>query len=166
MGEPYVSEIRIVSFNFPPKGWAMCNGQTLSIQQNSALFSLLGTTYGGNGVTTFQLPNLQARIPLHMGNGFSLGAFGGEEYHTLSVAEMPFHNHTPAAASVANVASPAGAVWADSGRQIYSTAVADTAMSNSALEAQGGGQPHENESPYLVLNFIIALVGIFPTHPD
>ena len=154
----------MVAFNFAPKGWAMCNGQILPINQEQALFALLGTTYGGDGVRTFALPNLQARIPLHTGNGFDLGNVGGEESHLLLVDEMPFHNHTPVAASVANSVSPAGAVWADSGRQIYSTDTANTAMLKTALAPQGGGQPHENRAPYLVLTFVIAVQGIFPSH--
>src|SRR5450631_1215622 len=145
MAEPYLSEIRIVSFDYAPKGWALCDGQTLPINQNQALFSLLGTTYGGDGLRTFQLPNMQVRVPLHMGNGFSLGQLGGERYHTLAVAELPSHNHTPKAASVANAASPAGAVWANNTAAVYSTAASDTAMSTTAIKAQGAGQPHDNE---------------------
>ncbi len=165
MSEPYLSEIRIVSFNFAPKGWALCNGQTMAISQNQALFSLLGTVYGGDGIRNFQLPNMQARIPLHTGNGFALGQHGGERLHALTLAELPSHKHTPKAASVANTASPAGAVWANNGATVYSTAASDTAMSTTAIKSQGAGVPHENEAPYLVLNFIIALVGVFPSRP-
>src|SRR5581483_5237588 len=95
MAEPFLSEIRLMSFNFAPKGWAMCNGQTLPINQNQALFALLGTTYGGNGLTTFALPNLQTRVPMHMGNGHTLGEAGGQQTHTLTISEMPLHTHAP-----------------------------------------------------------------------
>lgn len=163
MSDPFLSEIKIVSFNFPPKGWTFCNGQLLPINQNQALFSLLGTTYGGDGRTTFGLPNLQGRISAHMGNGFTLGERGGETAHTLNISELPAHNHVPVGSST-NPSSPtaAGNIWATfTGNQYNNTP--NTAMNPACIAATGGSQPHENMSPYLVLNFIIALQGIFPS---
>lgn len=163
MSEPFLAEIRIISFNFPPKGWALCNGQLLPINQNQALFALLGTTYGGNGQTTFALPNLQGRVPFHMGQGLSLGQADGETTHTLSAAEMPAHNHIPIGSSAnADQVSPAGNYWAKGAASAYS-ATPDGPMAVASLGSSGGSQPHENMSPYLVLNFIIALQGIFPS---
>jgi microcystin-dependent protein len=163
MGTPYLSEIRIVSFNFPPKGWAFCNGQTLPINQNQALFALLGTTYGGDGITTFQLPNLQARMPVHVGNGFNLGQTGGEANHTLTMTEMPSHNHQ-AQGSSATASSPSagGNTWAVSTKNPYST-TPNTTLSPATAGMTGGSQSHNNMPPYLTLNFVIALNGIFPT---
>ena len=163
MSEPFLSEIKIVSFIFPPKGWALCNGQILPINQNQALFSLLGTRYGGDGVTTFALPNLQGRIPPHFGNGLSLGERGGEENHTLSINELPAHVH-PVSASDAdpNQGLPTGNMWAN-GSGAYSGASPDSSMAPSSINSVGGSQPHANMQPYLVLNFIIALQGIFPS---
>jgi len=163
MATPYLGEIRIVSFNFPPKGWALCNGQTLAINQNQALFALLGTTYGGNGQTTFQLPNLQAGMPVHQGNGFAQGQTGGESNHTLVTAEMPSHNHVAQGVST-NSSNPSatGNTWAASAENPYA-ATPNTTMSPNAVSITGGGQPHSNMPPYLVLNFIIALQGIFPS---
>jgi microcystin-dependent protein len=168
MSSPFLAEIRIFSFNFPPKGWAMCNGQLLPIQQNAALFSILGTTYGGNGVQTFALPNLQGRVPLHMGtnggNNFILGQSAGEETHTLIVSEMPTHTHAPVASSNGPaVAGPGGNFWAsNTGATPYTTA-SNSSMANGAIGVAGGSQPHQNLSPLLTLNICIALVGIFPS---
>ncbi len=163
MSSPFLAEIRIVSFNFPPKGWAFCNGQLLPINQNQALFSLLGTTYGGDGQTNFGLPNLQGRVPFHMGNGLTLGEAGGEQSHTLSISELPAHNHVPVGnPSNATAASPASNVWAATTSSGYSAA-SNTAMNAASLLPAGGSQPHDNMSPYLVLNFCIALQGIFPS---
>ena len=163
MATPFLGEVKIISFNFPPKGWAFCNGQVMSIQQNTALFALLGTTYGGDGIRTFALPNLQGATPLHMGGGFVLGQPGGEQTHTLSTAEMPAHTHIPSG-STSGVSSdtPANNVWCNNGGQSYS-ASSNTTMSPSDIAPAGGGQPHQNLSPFLVLNMIIALSGIFPT---
>ncbi len=166
MATPYLSEIRLVSFNFPPEGWALCDGQLMPINQNQALFSLLGTTYGGNGTTTFALPNLQGRIPLHVGAGRALGETGGEATHTLVGGEIPTHTHTVAAASgTGAVASPAGAYWAGirNANAFSNTAAPSTPLDATVIGPYGGGQPHQNMPPYLVLNFVIALVGIFPT---
>jgi microcystin-dependent protein len=163
MSEPFLGEIRPFSFGFAPKGWAMCNGQLLPINQNQALFSILGTTYGGDGRTTFALPNLQGRTPFHTGNGFNLGQSSGEQAHTLNSNEMPGHTHAAvASANTANQASPVNNYWAVS--QTY-TAYASSANETMAPQAVGavGGQPHENLSPFLVLNFCIALQGIFPS---
>ncbi len=163
MGTPYLAEIRIVTFNFAPKGWALCNGQTLAINQNAALFSLLGTYYGGDGRTTFQLPNLQARMPIHQGAEYFIGMPGGQSSHTLVMTEMPQHNHgavgvsTTAATDVAT-----GNIWANSQQNPYA-AGANTSLAQSVLGQVGGSQPHDNMTPYLVLNFIIALQGIFPS---
>ena len=163
MSSPYLSEIRIVSFQFAPRGWALCNGQTLSIQQNAALFSLLGTTYGGNGITTFQLPNLQARMPVHVGNGFILGQNAGEVTHTLLLNEMPVHTHQAVGVSTAPTAESAtGNTWPASPENPYTTSP-NTPMAPAALSSMGGSQPHDNMPPYLTLNYIIALQGIFPS---
>jgi microcystin-dependent protein len=166
MGTPFLSEIKIVSFNFPPKGWALCNGQLLPINQNQALFSLLGTTYGGDGRVNFGLPNLQGRSPVHMGNGISLGERGGETAHTLNISELPAHQHTPQGSSTdpATASSASGNLWGfNSASPQYQPAPDGTAMNPAGIQPTGGSQPHDNMSPYLVLNFIIALQGIFPS---
>jgi len=164
MGTPYLSEMRIVSFNFAPKGWALCNGQLLPINQNTALFSLLGTTYGGDGQTTFGLPNLQGRTPMHFGNGHVLGEQAGESNHTLNIGEIPAHVHSVnASGNTSNAASPAGNYWGSAGLASYSTATPSTPMSGSAISTAGGSQPHQNTQPYLVLNIVIALQGLFPS---
>src|ERR1700693_5099377 len=148
MSEPFLGELKIVSWNFPPKGWAFCNGQLLPINQNQALFSILGTTYGGDGRTTFALPNLQGRTPLHFGNGLALGEAGGETAHTLVTTEMPAHNHVPAASPNTSTASaPLNNFWGNAGLASYAPAL-NTTMSPAALTSAGGGQPHENMSPY------------------
>jgi microcystin-dependent protein len=168
MGTPFLSEIKIVSFNFAPKGWAMCNGQLLPINQNQALFSLLGTTYGGDGRVNFGLPNLQGRVAMHFGAGHILGELGGEENHTLIQSEMPAHVH-PATADVKSgdntTGNPLNAYPANTGgTPIYSAGSNNLAsMLPSMVSNVGGSQPHSNQSPYLVLNFVIALQGIFPS---
>jgi microcystin-dependent protein len=168
MAEPFLSEIRIFSFNFAPKGWALCNGQLLPINQNQALFSLLGTTYGGNGQTNFALPDLRGRVPFHFDGNFNLGQAGGQEVHTLTLAEMPAHVHSLVPGSNAsNVAAaqaiPIGNFLANSGKSAFTTAVPNSAMGAGTVSAVGGSQPHENRSPFLTLNFCIALQGIFPS---
>ena len=167
MSEPFLSEIRIVSFNFAPKGWAMCNGQLLPINQNQALFSLLGTTYGGDGRVNFGLPNLQGRVAMHFGAGHTLGEIGGEENHTLTTSEMPAHVH-PASADVKSgdntTGNPLNAYPANTGgTPIYSAGSSLVAMYPQMVSNIGGSQPHANQSPFLVLNFVIALQGIFPS---
>jgi microcystin-dependent protein len=169
MAEPFLSEIRIFSFGFAPKGWATCNGQLLPINQNQALFSLLGTTFGGNGQTNFSLPNLQGRVAFHFGASFSLGQVGGEETHTLTQQEMPTHLHALAAGSnassaAAGQANPVGNYLANSGKTAFSTVQQpNSLMAPGTVSNVGGSQPHENRSPYLTLNFCIALQGIFPS---
>jgi microcystin-dependent protein len=168
MAEPLLSEIRMFSFGFAPKGWAFCNGQLLPINQNQALFSLLGTTYGGDGRVTFGLPNLQGRVPMHMGNTFVLGQADGELTHTLLMTEIPVHTHTAnCSGGIATQASPKGNVWAaDNNANLpYNNTSPDSAMDPRALSAVGGSQPHPNMAPFLTLSFCIALVGIFPSHP-
>ena len=163
MSEPFLGEIKIISWNFPPKGWTFCNGQLLPINQNQALFSILGTTYGGDGRTTFGLPNLQGRSPVHVGNGISLGELGGETSHTLNISELPAHNHVPVATPGApTLSDPTGNLWASNPNNAYSATI-NAAMNPASILPTGGNQPHENMSPYLVLNFIIALQGIFPS---
>ncbi|HTZ44402.1 MAG TPA: tail fiber protein [Jatrophihabitans sp.] len=162
MSDPYIGEIKVISFNFAPKGWAFCNGQTLPINQNQALFSILGTQYGGNGTTTFCLPNLQARMPIHQGQGFQPGNVGGEESHTLTIGEMPAHNHLAMAAAAATGLSPNNTAWAPSGQPMFAP-TANTTMNAAAIANAGGSLPHENRAPFLVLNFVIALQGIFPS---
>jgi microcystin-dependent protein len=163
MSEPFLGELRIVSFNFAPKGWAFCNGTLLPINQNQALFSLLGTTYGGDGRVNFGLPNLQGRTPLHFGGGFLLGQSGGEQSHTLAVQELPIHSHVATASSnAADTASPNGTYWATAGSNVYSS-TGNASMGAGTSGSLGNGQPHDNMSPYLVLTFVIALQGIFPS---
>ena len=163
MSEPFIGEIKVISFNFPPQGWAFCNGQLLQINQNQALFSILGTTYGGDGRVTFALPNFQGRMPIHQGQGFTLGQRGGEVAHTLTINELPAHNHPALAAPTADAASPSGTVWAPAEGALEYEPAPNTMMSPNAIGNVGGSQPHQNEAPYLVLNFIIALQGIFPS---
>jgi microcystin-dependent protein len=165
MTEPFLAEIRIMSFNFAPRGWAMCNGQLLPINQNQALFSLLGTTYGGNGQTTFALPNLQSRTPVHMGDGITLGQSGGEQSHTLIPAEMPGHTHIASGVTVAgNAPVPTGALLAAESTPMYAPPDANLAsLVSGSISLVGGSQAHTNMQPYLTLNFCIALQGIFPS---
>ena len=169
MATPFIAEIRMFSFNFPPKGNAFCQGQLLPINQNQALFSLLGTTYGGNGTVNFALPDLRGRAPVHVGTGAGLpavvlGELSGEENHTLLAGEMPQHNHLVAAASdTPDSPTPAANRWTASGNSIYTSAAANATMHAAALGNAGGSQPHSNMQPSLVLNFSIALQGIFPS---
>jgi microcystin-dependent protein len=161
---PFLGEIKIISWNFPPKGWAFCNGQLLPINQNQALFSILGTTYGGDGRVTFGLPNLQARVPMHVGNGIVLGELGGETAHTLNISELPAHTHVlNGTGVVATVNVPTGNYLATSPGEIYGPPGNDTSLDPRGITVIGGSQAHENMSPYLVLNFVIALQGIFPS---
>jgi microcystin-dependent protein len=163
MAEPFLSEIRIFSFSFAPKGWALCNGQLLPINQNQALFSLLGTTYGGNGQTTFALPNLQGKTPIHAGDGFTLGEAGGEQAHTLSIAEAPQHTHVVNASSAnGDTAFATNHVLAAAGN-LYSGPSNLTSLHPSSVGSVGGSQAHLNMQPFLTLNFGIALQGIFPS---
>jgi microcystin-dependent protein len=164
MGTPYMGEIKIISWNFAPQGWAFANGQFLPINQNQALFSLFGTQYGGNGQTTFALPNLQGRIPIHMGNSHIIGEAGGEPFHTLSQSEMPQHIHTLNVNSgTGNATIPTGAVVAKAPANTYAPPANIVAMAPQSVGNTGGSQPHENRQPLLALNFIVALQGVFPS---
>jgi microcystin-dependent protein len=163
MAEPFLSEIRIMSFNFAPKGWAMCNGQIMPINQNQALFSLLGTTYGGDGQTTFALPNLQGRVPIHDGSGFTLGQGGGEQAHTLSIAETPTHTHTLMGSNVAAETNVATGAYLGIVNNAYGGPANLVTLSPAEVGNAGGSQAHENMEPYLTLTFCIALQGIFPS---
>lgn len=166
MAEPFMAEIRLMSFNFAPKGWAFCNGQFLPINQNQGLFSLLGTTYGGNGQTTFALPDLRERVPIHFGNSFTLGQRGGEAAHTVTVQEMPKHIHMIQASSQpGNSAVPTGNVLAHDPGNIYAPggSASLTTIDPGSVSAIGFSQDHENRQPYLALNYCIALQGIFPS---
>ena len=165
MAEPFLSEIRIFSFNFAPRGWALCNGQLLPINQNQALFSLLGTTYGGNGQTNFALPDLRGRLPMHTGSWHTLGERGGESAHTLTISEMPTHTHVPNASSAdGSLAVPTGNFWGSHSERPYSANASNlVAMNPTGISNVGGSQPHENRMPCLALNFCIALQGIFPS---
>lgn len=172
MAEPFLGEIKLVSFNFPPKGWAFCNGQVLAINQNQALFALLGTNYGGDGARTFQLPNLQGKVIVHQGTGsddhtYSIGALGGATTVQITDATMPKHSHTMSVVSKAgtspNPASLALAVAPAAVGNLYGASRSTAIMPANAIQYYGSNVPHTNMMPYLVLNYIIALTGIFPT---
>lgn len=177
MSDQFLSEIRIMGFSYAPQGWAMANGQFLPINQNQGLFSLLGTTYGGNGQTNFALPDLRGRVPFHFGDGMNLGERAGQESHTLTLSELPGHIHflqqgvNNANVTVdpqnplptANSDNPVGNYWADSGKMVFSTDTPNDVMAAATVSNVGGNQAHENRSPFLTLNFCIALIGIFPS---
>lgn len=169
MGSPYVGEIRMFAGNFAPSGWALCQGQTLAIADNDTLFNLIGTTYGGDGQTTFNLPNLASRLPVHMGTGggstYSLGQMAGVEQVTLTTQQIPSHTHS-ANSNTSNQGSsnPTGGYWAASPLYTeYAPTTDNTVMNGSAIAPAGGSQPHDNMVPFLCINFIIALFGIYPT---
>jgi microcystin-dependent protein len=162
VAEPFLGELRLMSFDFPPKGWALCNGQQLPINQNQALFALLGTMYGGNGQTTFALPELRGRVPMHVGSSFSTqGQRGGEEAHTLTQSEMPSHNHIWGATSSAPNQPQPGILAG--GNNMYTTFQNPTTLRPDTVTNVGGSQPHENRHPFSVLSWCIALQGIFPS---
>ena len=174
MADPFVAEIRIFPFNFAPKGWAFCDGQLLPLSQNTALFSLLGTTYGGDGKSTFALPNLQGSAPMHPGQGpglslHDLGEIGGSETTTLLLSEIPLHTHTVGRAldALGNSLTPVNSIWAQAGSvraavNSYNPGPPTGAMKSDVIQVAGGGLPHNNMQPYLTLNFCIALQGVFP----
>jgi microcystin-dependent protein len=165
MAEPFLSEIRIMSFNFPPKGWAFCNGQLLPINQNQALFSLLGTTYGGDGRVNFALPDLQGRVPIHMSQGHTLGERGGEQAHTVNISEMPLHTHlVNATSSTGTLNNASNNVLGVSQAPVYvGSGGSITSLVPETITPTGGSQAHLNMQPFLVINFSIALQGIFPS---
>ena len=163
MAEPFLSEIRIMSFGYAPRGWAMCNGQLLPINQNQALFSLLGTTFGGNGQTNFALPDLRGNVPIHVGQGFTLGQKGGEQAHTLTQSEMPTHIHIAQGSgnNGDNVIPTDNVFGVVTG--VYGAPTNLTSLQPASITNVGGSQAHLNMQPFLVLNFCIALQGIFPS---
>ena len=161
--DPFLGEIRMFGGNFAPAGWATCDGQLLSIDQNAALFSLIGTIYGGNGQTTFALPDLRGRLPMHTSTTHALGEKGGEASHTLILPELPAHTHQANGTGASGTTvSPAGAQWAGTVGAHYAGS-AQVAMAGAAVQPAGGGQPHENRPPFLTLSFVIALTGIYPS---
>lgn len=163
MAEPFLSEVRIMSFEFPPRGWALCNGQLLPINQNQALFSLLGTTFGGDGRVNFALPDLRARTSIHVGGSHTLGERGGEQAHTLSIAELPTHTHVANATSATgNSSNPISNVLA-AANNLYTGPTNLTSLQPSSVTNVGGSQAHLNMQPFLTLSFCIALQGIFPS---
>ena len=170
MSEPFIGEIRMVGFNFAPVNWALCNGAIQAISQNETLFTLIGTTYGGNGETTFSLPNLQGCVPVHQGTSpisgvsYVMGEYTGAENVTVTIQQMPQHTHAVPCAASGNVNNPANAVFAgDSTVALYANADGSTQLSNSFLSTTGQSLPHNNMMPYQVINFIIALFGVFPS---
>jgi microcystin-dependent protein len=166
MAEPFLSEIRLMSFNYAPKGWAMCNGQLLPINQNQPLFSLLGTTFGGDGRVNFALPDLRGRTPIHVGSGHTLGERGGEQAHTLSIAEIPTHVHVANGTTnpaIANTPPGGSLLGQSSGQFLYGAPSNLVAMAPNSIGSTGGSQAHLNMQPFLTLTFCIALQGIFPS---
>ncbi|MDX2032620.1 MAG: tail fiber protein [Blastocatellia bacterium] len=163
MSEPFIGEVKIAGFGIVPKGWALCNGSLLAINQYQALFSILGTTYGGNGTTNFALPDLRGRAPLGTTGQFPEGMKGGEEAHVLTVNEIPSHTHSVVASGNGpDQAAPAGGSWSTLTENLYTNSAPGTPMNPAAVSTTGSSQPHPNMPPYLALNYIIALTGIFP----
>jgi microcystin-dependent protein len=164
MSDPYIGEIRMFGGNFAPVGWLFCQGQLVAISDYDTLFNLIGTTYGGDGQETFGLPNLQSRMPMHVGSGFALGQVGGAESVTLTTNQLPLHTHAPVANTAAQGSSPNGQFWAAYAKTMYSNQTPPPdPMAANALTPAGGNQPHDNMSPYQVVNFIISMYGIYPT---
>lgn len=168
MSQPFIGEIRMFAGNFAPVGWAFCNGALIPISENDALFNLIGTTYGGDGQNTFALPDLRSRVPVHVGPGFALGQAAGAESVTLTVSQIPAHSHVPVCNSAQSnpQQGPGNGFWAQpSTGTIYATVppAASVAMAPQAVGSAGGSQPHDNMIPFLVINFIISLFGIFPS---
>jgi microcystin-dependent protein len=164
MATPFLGEIKICAFGFAPPGWALCNGQQLPINQNQGLFSLFGTTYGGNGQTTFALPDLRGRMPIHFGNGYVMGERGGSQAHTLTINELPTHTHQLLhSTNAATTDNPAGNAPAATVSPIYGPPQSLTAVSPAAVQNVGGSQAHLNMAPFLTLNFIVAIQGVFPS---
>jgi microcystin-dependent protein len=163
MSTPFLGELKIISWNFAPKGWALCNGQLLPINQNQALFSILGTTYGGDGRVNFALPDLRGRVPIHRGEGFTLGQKMGEEFHTLNTSEMAQHIHFAQASPNNGDQAPPTNNFLAPGANLYAASGQMTTLLPATIGNVGGSQPHENRQPFLTLNIIIALQGIFPS---
>jgi microcystin-dependent protein len=168
MADPFLSEMRMMSFGYPPRGWALCDGQLLPINQNQALFSLLGTTFGGDGRTNFMLPDLRARTPIHVGDGHGLGEAGGASQHTLAVSELPGHTHAASAATAqadqnSNSPAPSRMPAQSNFSYLYGPVANLQPMAANALSSVGDSRPHDNQQPYLALTCCIALVGIFPS---
>jgi microcystin-dependent protein len=164
MSSPFIGEIRMFGGNFAPAGWAFCDGSLQPIDQNPALFQLIGTTYGGDGQTTFALPDLRSRVPVHVGPGFALGQSGGVETVTLTTSQIPAHSHVPQATIPSGTApGPANTVWAQSSLNQFSPNAPGTNLDPGALGTAGGSQPHDNMVPFLAVNFILSLFGIFPS---
>lgn len=165
MSSPFIGEIRMFGGNFAPVGWNFCDGSLIPISQNDALFNLIGTTYGGDGQNTFALPNLQSRVPVHVGPGFALGQSGGAEAVTLTTSQIPAHSHVPQAnLNAGSQSSPANGVWAASSAGTdYSDQAPSVAMAAGTMANTGGSQPHDNMIPFLVINFILSLFGVFPS---
>jgi len=163
MAQPYVGEIRMFGGNFAPAGWMFCDGQLLPISENETLFQLIGTTYGGDGQSTFALPNLQSRIPIHQGNGFTLAEMAGTEEVTLTVQQIPVHSHAPLASNNGGSDTPTGNVWGSTATgKPYGTPGTPVQMNAASISPIGGSQPHENMIPFLAINYIISLFGVFP----
>ncbi len=164
MSQPYVGEIRIFCGNFSPAGWMLCQGQLLPISEYETLFNLIGTTFGGDGQSTFALPSLASRVPLHQGNSFALGQSGGAETVNLTVQQIPAHTHPPSALAGAGTnPSPSGGVWAECSLDAYSSTAPSVPLNPVSVGQAGGSQPHDNMIPYLAINFIISLFGVFPS---
>lgn len=168
MSQPYVGEIRLVGFNFAPEGWMFCEGQLLSITEFEVLFNLIGTTYGGDGQTTFALPDLRGRVPIHQGSGYVMGGVGGTETVTLSLENLPSHNHSVYTASAATSVSPVKNYPSIATNDAYAptldvNGLFTTSFASNSIGANGGGEPHENRQAFLVMNYVISLFGVFPS---
>lgn len=164
MSEPFLGEVKMFGFPFAPTGWAACDGQVMSIPQNQALFALIGTAYGGNGVSTFNLPDLRGRVAVHMGNAIQRGNAGGEETHTLTITEMPLHQHIVKGSSAPpNQSSPSGNNWAAAPENVFTKQPSDGQLNPAAIGVAGESQGHPNLQPYLAVNYCIALQGIWPS---